>query len=254
MTAESVGRLLPFRRGDAAWNMALDQALLESVDRTARQDGRAAATLRFYGWKTATLSLGYFQSSEPLPPTFRNVAQVRRSTGGGAILHHHELTYSLTYPIQARDSGARMELYRGVHAAIAQVLAERSISARPHRLDSRLGGDADAFLCFQRRTDEDLIVSGYKVLGSAQRRMRQAVLQHGSLLLRVSRHAPELPGLFELTSIDLDVEKLSEQIARQLGQTLGIRFAADGETEQERTSALQIVADRFASDRWWNRH
>src|SRR4051812_39572627 len=79
---------------DGAWNMALDEALLHA----AESDG--TATLRFYGWREPTLSLGYFQKhvDRALHSASENCTLVRRTSGGGAILHDRELTYSIALP------------------------------------------------------------------------------------------------------------------------------------------------------------
>lgn len=172
--------------------MAIDQALLESVEADRR------ATLRLYVWSEPTLSIGYFQklSDRVGHDESAGLACVRRATGGGAILHHHELTYSVVIPVE-RQTGPRMDLYQQTHLAVINVLSEYGIGAIPFRLagsnrgplrdSEKKDSSVEPFLCFQRRSDEDLIVGGYKVLGSAQRKSRHAVLQHGSLLIRASK-------------------------------------------------------------------
>jgi lipoate-protein ligase A len=232
--------------------MAVDQAISESVSRSVEAGNAAAPTLRFYTWENPTLSLGYFQRSAEASPRFDRLARVRRATGGGAILHHNELTYSLTLPSAAGQRGARPDLYRGVHAAIIARLDRNLIAARPHRLDKRRSA-GEPFLCFQRRSDEDLVVNGYKILGSAQRRTKRSILQHGSLLLRSSEHASELPGIYELTSQALDPETLALQIAEEIGQSVGIAFLNGDLTSAERDRAEQIRKERFESPRWWSR-
>jgi lipoate-protein ligase A len=233
--------------------MSVDQALLESVDQTQ------VPVLRFYQWSAPTLSLGYFQK---LADRDHHVASLdaeclRRSTGGGAILHHHDLTYSLALPSQPSASGARMELYRGAHEALISALAEISIRASVFRNDRRCPGNDDAFLCFQRRSDEDLIVNGYKVLGSAQRRSRRAILQHGSLLLKASSHAPELPGLQELASQSVTTEQLASSLVTRsvdkLESALKIRFSATPLTSAEEVRSKQIATEKFASAKWLRR-
>jgi len=229
-----------------AENMAIDQALLESVDRGGKP------TLRFYRWAEPTLSLGYFQAvgDRALHAASREVACVRRSTGGGAILHDAELTYSLVMPLPRSDTGARTELYRGVHAAVAATLAEFRVTASPYReVGGRLHKDR-GFLCFQRRTDEDLIVRGYKVLGSAQRRGRRAVLQHGSLLLRASRYAPELPGILDLVGGDVPLSALVDSLTARLSRQLSVRWTAAALDPTQLERAAEISRDRFAADSW----
>lgn len=254
------GRLILPESGSAAWNMSLDQAIMESVGQQATQSEDVGPTLRFYTWSAPSLSLGYFQKHLDANAILcqegnrdGSVDLVRRSTGGGAILHHHELTYSLTIPVPRGDSGARHDLYTGVHRSIIQALASAGVSAKPFREDNRLAGNESAFLCFQRRTDEDLIVSGYKVLGSAQRRAKRAVLQHGSLLLRASEFASELPGISDLTSRTIPSKELAMQITAQIEAQFGFRFEQDAVTAEERSRSEQIQNDRFSCSDWTKR-
>jgi lipoate-protein ligase A len=137
-----------------------------------------------------------------------------------------------------------------VHLAVVRSLAEFGIRATPHRLAGRADGKESSFLCFQRRTDEDLILSGYKIVGSAQRRSRGAVLQHGSLLLRASRCAPELPGVCDLTSKQLDAIALVDSVAEQLSELIGVRWNPGQLLPGERGNADRIVAERFAAVGW----
>lgn len=249
-------RLILPQPAAAAWNMSLDQAILQQTSAESEAGNPTFATIRFYTWDSPTLSLGYFQTSDSAHSWIGNnedLHRVRRSTGGGAILHDRELTYSVTVPTPRGDSGARTELYRAVHQIIANTLRDRSITARPYREDTRFPGQGNAFLCFARRTDEDLILSGYKVLGSAQRRARQAVLQHGSLLLRSSVHAPQLPGIYDLTSKQLEENDLAHQIADGLAQRMGVQLLDQPISEAEINVANTIQNDRFRNPDWWLR-
>ena len=232
--------------GSGAWNMAVDQALLESVNESQ------VPTLRFYRWSAPTLSLGYFQRQADRQSHSASVDAecVRRATGGGAIVHHHELTYSLAMPMAVSQTGARLSLYADVHAVIAASLLEFGVRALTHRDNQGFGGDEDAFLCFQRRTDEDLVLSGYKILGSAQRRLRQATIQHGSLLLRASPIAPELPGISDLTGRPIRFGQLAERICAGLAERLGVDWEL-GELEQaELDRASQVEKERFCAEHW----
>lgn len=166
---------------DGPTNMARDECLLHEAD-------VRPAALRLYAWSPPTISLGYFQRYDDLrrlPPELQALPVVRRLTGGGAILHDREITYSLvldhTVPIAAR---APVELYRLVHDCWRAVLAADGLTAdiAPDHfpLPTPRGGP---FFCFERPGRTDLIFGGRKLLGSAQRRLPGAVLQHGSLLL-----------------------------------------------------------------------
>ncbi len=264
MTAAAAGttvlRCITPSEHDAATNMAIDQAILESVDRGG------PATLRFYTWAEPTLSLGYFQRREDrrLHPASESIACVRRSSGGGAIVHHHELTYSLTVPVRdgrigTSSTGLREDLYRTMHHAVIDVLRRHGIACHRWGDLHRSGGDEAAFLCFQRRSPDDLIVAGYKVLGSAQRRARRAILQHGSLLLRASPFATELPGVTELSGVTsgrdqaLQNELFADQIIETVTGHRDWRASSGRLSEAEHANSRRIRRDRFAAPAWLER-
>lgn len=167
---------------DGPANMARDEALLRRVG-----GGQSPPTLRFYRWAPPTISIGYFQSYQDfasLPPPAGELAVVRRQTGGGAILHDQELTYALALPLSHPlvGGGNPSGLYDRVHEGFSALLGYLGIAVcrGPERgLCSHRG----PFFCFERHSCYDLIVDGRKILGSAQRRTQQAVLQHGSLIL-----------------------------------------------------------------------
>ncbi|MBA4019019.1 MAG: hypothetical protein C0483_17765 [Pirellula sp.] len=176
-----------------AWNMGVDEMLME---RAAEAN---LATLRFYRWSPATLSLGYFQNAADRETHAASNAcpMVRRSSGGGAIVHDHELTYSISLPTAHPLAADAETLYRNVHGTLLEALAEFGVEARLNEAALvQLAGEP--FLCFQRRAVGDVLLDRYKICGSAQRRRRGAILQHGSVLLGRSAAAPELPGVIDL--------------------------------------------------------
>jgi lipoate-protein ligase A len=248
---ERVGRLLKFRRGSPAENMALDESILQSVG------SGSLPTLRFYGWSVPTLSLGYFQrvGDRSLHVESASLPCVRRATGGGAIVHDRELTFSIVVPQQDRRPGARETLYRRTHAAVAETLLRFGVSADPfHATGSESVTVGQSFLCFERRTAEDLVVAGYKVLGSAQRTSRSAVLQHSSLLLGCSRSAPQLPGIGELSGSPVTATRLADALAEAFAAVLGIDdWREEGLTDLERTRADTLNRDRYGHLDWLNR-
>ncbi|MEM9411868.1 MAG: lipoate--protein ligase, partial [Planctomycetota bacterium] len=192
---------------DGAWNMSVDQALLNSVDETR------LPTLRFYRWQPATLSLGYFQDythRETHKPSI-HCDCVRRASGGGAILHDRELTYSLILPTENRWADRNTDIYQTVHQAITKVFRDLQIELKTCENSAREDFKNNRFLCFERRADGDLLLDEFKVVGSAQRRSKKSILQHGSILLYRSEFAPELPGIFDLTNKqpvrELDVQE-----------------------------------------------
>ena len=194
-------------------NMEIDEALLAG----ATPD--SPIVLRIYRWKEPTLSLGHFQSVEDRDeePGLGNVAFVRRKTGGGAILHDHELTYSLIMPARsAAEKGHSEKLYRSVHLAIAKGLQSfgwDAVLSETCTCSTATNPKQEPFLCFSRRSPVDLIVGQYKIVGSAQRRTKLGLLQHGSLLLRSSTLTPSLQGLLDLpNSNQANLEERSRSV------------------------------------------
>ncbi|HEY2759190.1 MAG TPA: lipoate--protein ligase family protein [Pirellulales bacterium] len=248
---------------DGCWNMALDEALLES----AEAEGRVY--LRFYQWREPTLSLGYFQSysDRTSHATSADCKIVRRATGGGAILHHHELTYSIALP-QAHPLARQAEdLYLAVHQSLVDTLAMLGIQARCRETTNDFTiptapAAAEPFLCFQRATVGDVVVpaqSGasanaytFKVGGSAQRRRQCAVLQHGSILLKKSPFAPELPGIVDLSGTNLSSDQLLETWPNRLAKTLQLMATSSSSvlSDDILTTAGQIRAAKFAHLDW----
>lgn len=226
--------------------MGVDEALLESVSRTGRP------CLRFYRWSRPTLSLGYFQrlGQRDEHAASHAAAVVRRTTGGGAILHDHELTYSLVVPINDRWSADHNGLYRRVHQALVEWLARRGAGqVRLHPGESR--GSAEPFLCFLRRSDGDVELQGYKVVGSAQRRSRSALLQHGSILLRQSSLAPELLGIQDLLSQrNSDDESLVDQLRQVVIDSVDWGWSGSELDAQEQEAAEKWQTERFSEPGW----
>lgn len=244
--APKVGQLLLSGAGGAAENMAIDQSLLQQVDRTG------VPVLRIYLWREPTLSLGYFQRFQDCRQHREGdgVVCVRRATGGGAILHHHELTYSIVMPIRSADTQARLALYRQMHDVFIRALSSWGIRLDRHAdVVGRLGEER-AFLCFQRRTEDDLVLAGYKVLGSAQRRTRHCVLQHGSLLIQASPHAPQLPGIVDLTSQAVSTEEIASHLVETTTSVTGIAWKSVSVESVDRSAVDAIVRDRFGNPDW----
>lgn len=159
------------------WNMALDEALLESAIE------RGVCTLRWYRWDRATASLGYFQGHAELAenPRVARLPVVRRLSGGGTIVHDQEWTYCLTLPSGQRVVHQPHELYDIVHGEIVAGL--RAAGFRVDLRGQTVKSAPEPVLCFSRQDSHDVVSGVHKVLGSAQRRRKGALLQHGSLIL-----------------------------------------------------------------------
>ncbi len=244
-----------------AENMAIDQAILTASGDASEGAGRSPGgrgiqpTLRIYRWASPTVSLGYFQSiaERRLHPPSENCACVRRQSGGGAIVHHHELTYSLVLPVSDRWSAAANDLYQSVHRALVDWYQELGAPATLAK-----DGDQTPFLCFQRRSQGDILIENHKVTGSAQRRHRGALLQHGSILLGKSDFAPELPGLLELGADSQDIQlnapqKLAERVAACIADSLRLKLTEGQLSDFEEELASRSLAGRFENTDWTHR-
>ncbi|MBX3411423.1 MAG: lipoate--protein ligase family protein [Pirellulales bacterium] len=242
-------RLLVDPPGGAAWNMAVDELLAIGV----AEPNELGCALRFYQWEKPTLSLGYFQS---LPPDYRDMVErgelalVRRASGGGAILHDRELTYSFVVGIEHPLAADAETLYRHCHAALVTVLARSKVSAElaEHR-EARPPAE-QPFLCFERRAPGDVVVGPSKIAGSAQRRQRQAILQHGSILLATSLHAPQIPGLREISQFQGSPDSLAHELQKELATQLRLAFEMRPLSSTERATAGALVETRYGNRDW----
>lgn len=225
--------------------MAVDEVLLEE----AAERGRT--TLRFYQWSEPTLSLGYFQchAEREAHAASRDCPLVRRASGGGAILHDAELTYSLAMPTDGSKSAAA-DLYLLMHETLVETLARLGIAAWRHSQTAQTVTAPEPFLCFQRRAPGDVLTDNFKIAGSAQRRRGTAVLQHGSVLLRSSPSAPQLPGIADLTGRALAPEELAASwLDSLLTRGLGPWQAAPLESWLHEAAAI-LSREKYASNLW----
>lgn len=171
--------ITPPARG--AWNMAVDEAILESIWRDA-----SPPTLRLYAWEPPCLSLGYSQPFADVDTArlqARGWEVVRRATGGRAILHTDELTYSVTgsaeEPVLA---GGVLESYNRIAQALS--FAVKSLELPVEMKEGKVTEHAASNpVCFEVPSTYEITVNGKKLIGSAQARKKEGVLQHGSLPL-----------------------------------------------------------------------
>lgn len=244
--------------------MAVDEALLDNVAASGRP------VLRFYQWQQPTLSLGYFQraSDRALHAASADAALVRRLSGGGAILHDRELTYSLILPpthLLARDT---QRLYDAVHQTLVAELSKHALKENTswtfelHPAPSTNTADEESFLCFQRRTPGDIVLASSqqlshlpspKIVGSAQRRRRGIVLQHGSILLSQSPFAPELLGIAETTDTRLSASDLEETLPMRFAEKLQLSLQSGTLSKQLIERAKHLQREKYESTDWTER-
>ncbi len=172
--------------GTPSFNMALDEALLNW-----HSQGEIPPVLRFYGWKPAGISVGYFQKVngkiDVKGARQHGIELVRRQTGGRAVLHDQELTYSV---LVSEDHEAMPASVKGAYLAISHGLLEGfknlGIEAEFAVPEGKLE-TTDSAVCFEEPSWYELIVAGKKAAGSAQTRKKGVILQHGSIPLHVDK-------------------------------------------------------------------
>jgi len=268
-----------------AENMALDEALLESVI------NGAAPVVRFYTWQPATLSLGV---NQPTGEIDRYACEelgfglVRRITGGRAVLHQHELTYSAIAPeSDPRVSGGVIESYRKISAPLVAGLqalganveltapnraAFRAMSqARRYQNLSELEQSNHGAVCFDTASAYEISTGGRKLVGSAQARRGGALLQHGSILLDIDwqawvsvfayaseagrqRALQKLPtrmtSLREELGRDVSAAQVRAALLKSFQQVLEIGLEESRLTQVEQAAAQRLAAEKYGSDTW----
>jgi lipoate-protein ligase A len=237
-------RFLPFSVADGPHNMAADQILLE-----AAQGG--IASLRFYGWTEATVSLGYFQPHRirQTDPRVAALPFVRRPSGGAALVHHHEVTYALGLPAGSPWQTGESWLCC-MHTILSQALADLGVPVSSCNLLTPAHFHFSGLLCFQHITPGDLVVATAKVTGSAQRRQRGALLQHGAVLLASSPFSPALPGIRELTGQSLAALELCPVMARRFAHTTGWNLHSAPWQAQVQDRIQTLVSTRYSQKGW----
>jgi lipoate-protein ligase A len=175
-------RLVVDPPGDGAWNMAADEAMAVAVG-----SGQAPPTLRLYGWARPTVSLGFLQRATV--GVNREACQrlavpvVRRLTGGRAVLHDAELTYSVALPLAGPWGALGVAgSFAALNAGLLAMLRRLGVEATVGHPGTGGTEHSDAGLCFLARRMPAILAGGRKLIGSAQRRAGPWLLQHGSLL------------------------------------------------------------------------
>ncbi len=256
-------RLLVSPPADGATNMALDEAIVRAVGA-----GLARPTLRLYAWTPPCLSLGRAQSGDEVDRAAcarDGIHVVRRATGGQAILHTDELTYSVTAsPHEPRLAGDILASYRRLSQALLAALQYLGVHAQSRPMQ-RQARDTHT-VCFETPSHYELTSSdGRKLVGSAQMRAREAVLQHGTLPLvgdiaRICRYLAEPPDpervrarastLESVLGLPVDWERAADAMIVGFGAALKLTLTPDELTPQERDWRDELRAEKYANDTW----
>ena len=250
--------------------MAVDEAILEAIGR-----GKVPPTLRLYAWDPPCLSLGFAQPVKDVDKA--RLAQygwdlVRRPTGGRAILHTDELTYSVI--ASAEDplmAGGVLESYFRISRALLNALVRLGLPARADKEydlpEDTLKGGA---VCFEVPSNYEITVSGKKLVGSAQARRKEGVLQHGSLplygdLTRITRALAfageparqraadrllEHAANAEMLGCRITWEESAAAFEQAFGETLGVALQEQPLTPGELQRAEALVAEKYGSPLW----
>ncbi len=248
-------RLLDTHAGKASFNMGLDEAILESV-----ASGRELPTLRLYAWEPAAISIGYFQGLYEEVDVeachARGVDVVRRITGGGAVFHQAEITYSIIIP-ETQDLAPKsiMASYGVICGGVVKGLEILGIEATFAPIN-------------------DIVALGKKISGNAQTRKRGCLLQHGTILLGL-----DVDLMFELLKVPQEkakgkliadvkerVTSLSAILGRSVGyseaafalatgfgRALDLDFTVALPSGDEIARAREIAAQKFADPGWTSR-
>lgn len=254
--------------------MAVDEAILEAV-----QHGQAPPTLRLYSWEPACLSLGYAQSIRDVDTdalAVRTWDLVRRPTGGRAILHTDELTYSVIAPAEEpRLAGGVLESYRQLSAALLEGLRLLGVPAEGQsKKDAHSDGRSPNPVCFEVPSDYEIVVRGKKLVGSAQARRKKVVLQHGSIplygdidritqVLHYPSEAQRSQAAQRVTEKAITVqsaiqkrvswEQAAEAIARGFSNVLNLEFASQPLSSLEEAGIQKWLEEKYANPAWTER-
>ena len=262
--------LTPPARG--AWNMAVDEVILEHIGR-----GEVLPTLRLYAWEPPCLSLGRAQpfSDVDIPRLeARGWDVVRRMTGGRAILHTDELTYSVTGPTdEPRLAGTVLESYNRLAGALLAAVQDLSLPVEMKEGKAESSGEPNP-VCFEVPSTYEITVGGKKLIGSAQARRKDGVLQHGSLPLigdltricqalafpdKAARETARERLLARATTVESVLgrevawETAAQAFIRAFEAQLGLKFERGELSKSELARAEELVSEKYAHPSWTER-
>jgi len=271
-TPMTLWRLLITPPARGAWNMAVDEALLQSIGR-----GESLPTLRLYAWNPACLSLGHAQPLADVDMTRlkrRGWEVVRRATGGRAILHTDELTYSVIAPLnEPRVQGGVLESYNRLAQALLLAVKSLEIPVEVKEGKTNENGIANP-VCFEVPSTYEITVNGKKLIGSAQARRKEGVLQHGSLplagdLTRIcqalvfenesAREDASKRLLKRATTVEsalgreVSWETAAQAIVHAFEAQLGLSLKQGEMSESESKRAVELVKEKYDHPSWTER-
>ena len=235
MARKKKWRLIQFSCLDAYTNMAIDEAIF-----AGREKLGLPTTLRFYNWRPAAVSIGYFQRMvDPSLQEYKRqkLTIVRRFTGGGAILHKNEITYSLACPTNESIAFSNIEKTQQlVHQAI--ILALQSLRKNV-RLERKRIKRPTPYFCFVNPSKDDVVEEGQKIVGSAQRRRNGTFFQHGSI--RISPESREEKK---------NIGKIIDSLVLGFEKRFGIRLILNQLSKEEVNLSRQLRKVKYSTRNW----
>lgn len=228
-------------------NMSRDESILRSLD-----SGDGMPTLRLYGWDTPTVSIGYLQRAAPF--TGAGLPVVRRITGGRAVLHGREVTYSVVGSVSdPLFSGGILDTYSVISRCIIAALDACGLDVSFSRSDTK-GAQKEA--CFHTPSRFEVLSMGRKLVGSSQRRFRNAFLQHGSILFEVDKDLNEkvfgtgiiskMAWVGEFSPVTR--ERFIDIMVEKMAEGLGVSFVKGGLTSGEELEEKALLEKYSAVD------
>ncbi|MBA4386054.1 MAG: hypothetical protein C0410_15055 [Anaerolinea sp.] len=264
-------RLLKTHPLSAAFNMALDESLLSTVAQK-----KALPTLRLYSWEVPSLSLGYAQPVSDVDQAElakHNWQLVRRPTGGKAILHTDELTYSITASLEEPlVAGTLLESYQRISRALQKALQLLgTLTSAKNKIDLPHDHSNKEPVCFQTPSDYEITWNGKKLIGSAQARKLGGVLQHGSLplcgdLSRITRvlayptesdrETAAKKTLAQATTLEtaagsiISWQDAADAVIQSFSSEFEISFILEQPSLEEMALAHDLVESKYGSNSW----
>jgi lipoate-protein ligase A len=263
-------RLLITPPARGAWNMAVDEAMLEHIGR-----GESLPTLRLYTWDPPCLSLGYAQPFADVDTArlrARGWDVVRRPTGGRAILHTDELTYSVTAHLdEPRVAGSVLESYNRLARALLAAVRLLGVPVEMKQHQPGNSSESAGPVCFEVPSAYEITVDGRKLIGSAQARRREGVLQHGTLplsgdLARITQalvfadeaaRARAAASLLEHAATvetalgqAVSPEAANQAFVSAFQSELGLTLEPGEISPSEAARAEQLVGEKYADPSW----
>jgi lipoate-protein ligase A len=260
-------RLIKSDPASGSWNMAVDEAILMAVGR-----GEVMPTLRLYSWEPACISLGYAQPLSDIDLGMlakKGWNIVRRVTGGRAILHIDELTYSVCGPEdEPRLSGGILQSYQNISKAILQALVSLELPVSALAKKDMENNGAKNPICFEVKSNYEISVDGKKIVGSAQARRKEGVLQHGTLplcgdltrIIEVLANIDQIDKqdykeimLKKATSVEMVLgkkiswEQAAEVMVHGFEDKLNIKFIEEKLTQNEIMDAERLAKDKYSN-------